>query len=931
MRGNIGQVADLRHSYVVRGRQTSPASTTYAHHLPAELTSFVGRQGELRAVAVALTGARCLTLTGPGGCGKSRLAKRTAERQVDLWRDGVWWIDLSLEKDSALVARHIASGLGVLPAPDADATPALARQLRDRHLLLVLDNCEHLLPTVAEVVSELLRRCPRMTVLATGREPLGVPGEVVRRVPPLDGQDAVALFTERAVRVAATLEAASAVDLVCARLDGIPLAIELAAAWTGTLSPQEIVTELDDRFGLLVAGPAGVPPRQRTLEASMAWSHDLLESPERLLFRRLGVFQAGFTSLSARDVCAFDGLDGVAVLTGLRRLVDKSLLVAETGEGVTRYRMLETVRHYALGRLASSGEPAVVRDRHLTTYLAIAEAAAPLLDTDKDAWRALIHAEYPNLRTALEWGLSLEDPRRGRRLAAALAWLWHLEGRRHEGLGLLRLAAAKGSDEHSGLQARVLTGLALVADTTHPFGDDFDAANAAKDMALACGDTRTARLAGLLTTIGMFGHDLDATRSQALDIQAEAGAAGDAFAADAAGALAGLVHHFLDEHREARSVLDTAVPGLVRRGDRGIASMALGLMALSTAHLGELRRAAELAVQAVDVARPLADYHRAGTARSILAIVHGLQGRSADARAALEPIVQLVDRAAAQPFIPRLALAIGQIHSWDGRPDLAIESYRREAAWLGPPGLRDDATRRRPDTRDDHLPPETRIALTAALRSAGDLAAAERTSADALELAKTQRMPRLIAAALEQQAFLADPDRAVLLHHEALTLRAGHGLRLACLDSLDALASLTAHRGSALMAARLLGACDRARDDLGYPRPDNTLHTDLTQALGAPAYDNALAEGRLMDLDEAIAYARRARTTRRRPASGWASLTPAEHEVVQLAIDGLTNPEIGKRLFMSRSTVKTHLAHVYAKLGVANRTELATSAAKGPE
>lgn len=926
MSGNIGQVADLRHSYVVRGRQTSPASTTYTHHLPAELTSFVGRQAELRAVAVALTGTRCLTLTGPGGCGKSRLAKRTAERQVNLWRDGVWWIDLSPlspETDPALIARHIASGLGVLPAPGTDATPALARQLLDRHLLLILDNCEHLLPVVAEVVSELLRRCPRMTVLATGREPLGVPGEVVRRVPPLDGRDAVALFSERAIHVAATLEAATAVDLICARLDGIPLAIELAAAWTGTLSPQEIVTELGDRFGLLVAGPAGVPPRQRTLEASMAWSHDLLESPERLLFRRLGVFQAGFTSLSARDVCTFDGLNGLAVLTGLRRLVDKSLLVAETGEGVTRYRMLETVRHYALGRLASSGEPAVVQDRHLTTYLAIAEEAAPLLDTDKDAWRAVIHAEYPNLRTALEWGLSLDDPHRGRRLAAALAWLWHLEGRRHEGLGLLRLAAAKGSesesDEYSALQARVLTGLALVADTTHPFGDDFDAANAAKDMALACGDTRTARLAGLLTTIALFGHDLDAMRSQALDIQAEAGAAGDAFAADAAGALAGLVCHFLDEHREARSFLDTAVPGLVRRGDRGIASMALGLMALSTAHLGELRRAAELAAQAVDVAQPLADYHRVGTARSVLAIVHGLQGRSADARAALDPIVRLVDRAAAQPFIPRLALAIGQIHSWDGRPDLAIESYRREAAWLGP------------DARDDHLPLETRIALTAALRSAGGLAAAERTCADAVELAKAQRMPRLIAAALEQQAFLADPDRAVLLHHEALTLRAEHGLRLACLDSLDALASLTAHRGSALMAARLLGACDRARDDLGYPRPDNTLHTDLTQALGEPAYDNALSEGRLMDLDEAIAYARRARTTRRRPASGWASLTPAEHEVVQLAIDGLTNPEIGKRLFMSRSTVKTHLAHVYAKLGVANRTELAKSAAKGPE
>jgi DNA-binding CsgD family transcriptional regulator len=304
---------------------------------------------------------------------------------------------------------------------------------------------------------------------------------------------------------------------------------------------------------------------------------------------------------------------------------------------------------------------------------------------------------------------------------------------------------------------------------------------------------------------------------------------------------------------------------------------------------------------------------------------------SAEAREALDPIVRLVDRAPSQPFIPRLALAIGQIHLGDGRPDLAIESYRREAAWSGEreasrPGER-EASWSGEDATDEHLALETRIALAAALRAAGDLAAAERTSSGALELARAQGMPRLIAAALEQQAFLADPDRAVLLHHEALALRAEHGLRLACLDSLDALASLTARRGSPLPAARLLGACDQAGDDLGCPRPDHALHTDLALALGAPACDDALAEGRLMDLDEAIAYARRARTTRRRPASGWASLTPAEREVVQLAVDGLTNPEIGKRLFMSRSTVKTHLAHVYAKLGVANRTELATSVA----
>lgn len=602
---------------------------------PPELTSFVGRRAELHMIGAALGEARLVTLAGAGGCGKTRLAARLARRPARLPRDGVWWVDLAQETDPAAVPRLVATVLRVLLAGDSNGIAALSRQLRERELLLVLDNCEHLLGGVADVVAGLLRHCPHVTVLATSREPLSLPGELVWRVPPLDAHDGVALFLDRGHDVPRTEEALTAVRRICARLDGIPLALELAAAWTGTLTPQEIDAELDDRFSILVTGNQGAAPRHRTLAASMAWSHDLLQERDQVLFRRLGVFEPGFTLAAAQGV--LDGHGRVELLTGLRRLIDKSLLLAETRKGVTRYRMLSSVRRYAWERLAEAGELAAVRDRHLAVCLALVLEAAPLLDSDKDTWRARMREEYPNLRTALEWGLAGDRPDKARRLAAELAWLWHLEGRLGEGLGLLRLAAERGAGEHSALQARVLTGLALVADTTHPAGLEFDAAHTARVMALDHGDLRTACLAGSLSAIGMLLTSPDEARVRAAAVREEAVAAGDAFVADAAQVLIGLVHHMREEHRQALAEMETPVSGLLRRGDRGVAALALGLMALGSACLGELPRARTWAEQAVEVATPLADYHRAGTARAVLAHVCHLQGDDKAAELALDP------------------------------------------------------------------------------------------------------------------------------------------------------------------------------------------------------------------------------------------------------------------------------------------------------
>jgi predicted ATPase/DNA-binding CsgD family transcriptional regulator len=862
------------------------------HPLPAQLTTFVGRETELRAVAGALATARLVTLVGPGGCGKTRLALEAVAREHR--PDGVRWADLSTTSDPLVVPELVAAATGVLPAT-GDATSSLARQLGDRRMLVCVDNCEHVIGGVAEVALEILRACPGVTILATSREPLGVPGEVVWRVPSLSGDDAVALFEERSGRAGS-----DAVRTACIRLDGIPLAIELAAAWSGTLSAQEILDGLDDRFALLVRGPRGVAARHQTLAASMAWSHDLLDEADRTLFRRLGVCHGGFTLEAARGVC---GLDQGAVPAGLRRLVDKSLLIADTDGSVARYRMLETIRAYAVARLQASGELEDVRDRHLDTYLALTEDAAALLARDKDAWRARIGAERENLRAALEWGLSLDDPERGRRLAAGLPWLWHLGGRGHEGLTLFHQAIARGAAERTELQARLLVGLALIADTTHPVGLEYDAAQAALEIATERGDVPSASLARLLSAVGLFYQDFDTAWTLAETARDEAR---DGFVADGATALMGIIRYLRDEHEAAVPLLRTAVEGLRKRGDRGVASTALGFMACSALYTGDLVRARELALDGVHTAQPLADHHRVGSAAGVLATVETAAGRLDAAREALEPLLRLVEGADSPPFVPGLARAMGLVLLRSGRPGEAVAWFERETNRLG-----GDVT--------TYLEPQTLTVLAAALRATGAVEAAAEVSEQALASARKIGMPRVAADALEQRAFLADDPED--LHHEALALRAEHGLWLSCVDSLEALAAGSA---APTEAVRLLAACDRAREDTGRPR--TPADPRLRKALGEEAYETAWREGRALSLPEAVEYARRARGSRRRPSSGWASLTPTERNVVRLAAGGLSNPDIGTRLFMSRSTVKTHLSHVYAKLGVTNRTELATMA-----
>ncbi|WP_185443288.1 helix-turn-helix transcriptional regulator [Kribbella qitaiheensis] len=839
------------------GESAVPRSlVAVANNLPVMFTSFIGRRAELGAIKTQLAASRLMTLSGPGGSGKTRLAAQVAAESAERWPDGVWWIDLASVTDGGQVPELVASTVGV-PAGDARL---LTRQLRDRKLLLCLDNCEHLLDPVAELVVALQSTCPEITVLTTSREPLDIPGESVRRVPPLTVSEGPELFVERAGFVPAEGDA-EAIRSICRRLDGIPLAIELAASWLRTLTPGQIEAGLDDRFALLVRNTRGVAARQQTLAASIDWSYDLLEAGERAVFRRLAVFSGGFTLDATRAVC-----EDPAVLETLGRLVDKSLVVAEEA----RYRLLETIREYAGTRLAEAGETEQVRELHLAYFLSVAENAVPLLDQNRDAWRAVIEPDRDNFRAALDHGLSAAEVS-GRRLAAALPWLWNLGATGQEGIGYLRSAIALAPDDRSLLQARLLYGYATVADTASPF--DFDAAERGLELATELGDDRLRAHCLALVAVGKFSTDFDAAWELCAEGRLLAESIEDVGARDANLALQCVFLVLRDRHEEARPLLGLVAGGLISRGERGIATTVVSLLASSLASTGELAEAVKTAERALAIAEPLGDFHRVGVARGQLA---QLLAKSGEVEAALESMRPFLELVAGSP-VPGLGQVMGDLYRRSGDLDRAIDWLRQATPTEGP-------------AADSYWPAMTMPLLGTALREAGQVDEAAAILDRAVVLARRYKLPKILADALEQQGYLAmdqDPDKAADLFHESLTIRVDHGLRLYWPDSLAALTKLAKHTNRPLDTTRL-------------------------------------AE---LSLDEAVAYVRRTRGTRGRPSTGWPSLTPTERQVVALAVEGLSNPEIGTRLYMSRGTVKTHLAHVYTKLNVANRTELAALAA----
>lgn len=446
------------------------ASTPPAHHgapppnnnLPLQLTSFIGRGKEIAEVKQLFSKTRLLTLTGSGGTGKTRLSLQVAVDLLPSFADGAWFIELAPLADSALAPQTVATALGLRVEGNRPVLTVLIERLREKTILLVLDNCEHLIDSCARLAEALLSTCPDLRILASSREALGIPGETAYRVPSLSLPEAsapietlveceaVRLFIERASAALPDFEVAShnapAIAEVCRRLDGIPLAIELAAARVSVLRVEQIVARLSNRFRLLTGGSRTALPRQQTLRATIDWSHDLLQDDERILLRRLSVFAGGWTLEAAEAIGAGDGIEKEDVLDTLTRLVNKSLVVAERKLGAEApYRLLETIRQYAREKLTESDEEEKVREWHRDWFLASAERAEPELwrGRDQAGWLDRLEAEHDNLRTALDWALETEQVEAGMRLAVALWWFWMHRGYYQEGRHRLEAGLAQ--------------------------------------------------------------------------------------------------------------------------------------------------------------------------------------------------------------------------------------------------------------------------------------------------------------------------------------------------------------------------------------------------------------------------------------------------------------------------------------------------------
>jgi predicted ATPase/class 3 adenylate cyclase/DNA-binding CsgD family transcriptional regulator len=896
-----------------------------AHNLPSQFTSFVGRSAQLAEARNLLAHNRLITLTGAGGVGKTRLAVEVASQLVAEYNDGVWYVDLAPITDPELVPVTVARALGLPDQPGRSTIDTLARFVRDRQMLVVLDNCEHLLDASAELLVVLLNGAAQLTWLATSREAIGVAGEVSWRVPSLSlANDAVELFSDRArnARPGFTLsdDNAAPVGEICARLDGVPLAIELAAARVRALSPVEILDSLHDRFRLLTGGARTAVRRQQTLRASVDWSHALLTEPERVLFRRLAVFLGGFAFAAAQAVAGSGEVERYQVLDQLSLLVDKSLVVADDTEERTRYRLLETVRQYALEKLGESGEADTVRARHRDYYTTLAALLDAPAGSDYEQRLEQAETEIDNLRAAFEWSRENSDVESALALASSLQPLWQARGRIREGLAwfdaVLTREVAQDAEVEPAVRARALADIAVLylffgaADSVDRAQQALALARDIDDRAVlaraltACGLTAAynAELAGVYfaEAIGLVRELHDAWRlSQILAQQASAAIAdGDPIAARVAA-------------EEGRDLADAM-------GDRFASRHCRMCLGLAQTYHGDLAGAAAQFRAVAAEANVVHDGIHAAASLAHQGTVLAWQGKTDAARAAADASLESASELGS--LVVSLGyFALGSAALAAG--DVGTARDATAAAWKHgsfAPGYA------------AHLRPL--IALAA--QAGGDLIAARRWADEAVATAPGWIM--LLALNTRARVAIAQGEREQAERdvHDALARGADLRAHLGISDTLECLAALAGDGGSRREAARLFGAAHGSRQRIGDVRFKvwdagyEASVAAVRDALGEQDFDAAWAEGAALSTEEAITYAQRGRGQRKRPSTGWASLTPAEHDVVRLVSEGLGNTDIATRLFVSPRTVQSHLTHVYTKLGVTSRVQLVKEAAR---
>jgi predicted ATPase/class 3 adenylate cyclase/DNA-binding CsgD family transcriptional regulator len=895
-----------------------------AQHLPAQLTTFVGRSAQMDEIRGILAENRLVTLTGAGGAGKTRLAIEVAARMTGHFPDGVWYADLAPITHPEVVPVTVARALGLPDQPGSSITEALLRYVRDRHMLLVLDNCEHLLEASAALVTDMLGACSRVTILATSREPLLVSGEVNWGVPSLSlAEEAIELFADRARRARPDFtvndDNVNTITEICRRLDGMPLAIELAAARVRALSLDEIVGSLHDRFRLLTGGTRTAVRRQQTLRASVDWSHALLTESERVLFRRLAVFMGGFDLDSAQAVAGTTEVERFQVLDQLSLLVDKSLVTADNATGATRYRFLETVRQYALEKLGESGEADEVRGRHRDHYTSMATR----LDTPaRDDYEQLIeHAamNVDNLRAAFTWSYENNDIAKTLELASSLQPLWLARGRLVEGVAWLDAALTDRDGNHpdppSTVRARALADKAVLnswVDVTASLDQAQEALAIARDTDDPALLTRALTACACITA-----HDPDL----------------------------------------AKPYFDEAV-GLARAlGDSWRLSQILGRQAYGAFMVGDLLAVEPIATEGRDLADAIGDHFNARQCRWVLINAQSLRG---DLVGALAEIPEFIADATGAHDLVNVAIGWMNemtLRAWHGDADAAQAAGTlclEAGAELG--GVFDKgvyatlslaflaagepaaAWKAIEDAQRAFINPPAELTnlvfFGQAALACGELAAARLWLDKAVSAAKGW----WLAAALDFRARVHSAEgnfeSAESDAYEALAIAARVDGQLTIPEILECIADLACHAHRHQEAARLFSAADAARTRMSLVRfkvfdaEYEASVATLRKTMGNSDFDAAWAEGVEMSTEEAVAYAQRGRGERKRPSSGWDSLTPTELDVVRLVAEGIPNKDIASRMFISPRTVQSHLRHVYNKLGLTSRVQLAQEAAR---
>ncbi|MEK7425030.1 MAG: LuxR C-terminal-related transcriptional regulator [Actinomycetota bacterium] len=900
-------------------------------NVPAQLSSFVGREAEVASLRAAIVEDRLVSLTGAGGCGKTRLAYEVAtlELEQSRYREGVWCVELAPLGSAELVAHAVAAVFGLREEFGRPMLDTLTEQLRTASALVVVDNCEHLLDGAATAIETVLQRCPGVRVIATSREALGVSGEVIWRVPSLDESTAFELFVHRGRSARPTFEPSvderPVIAEIVSRLDGIPLAIELAAARLRMMSPSSIAAGIDDRFRLLSGGSRTAMSRQQTLEASVAWSYDLLHPDEQQLARRLSVMH-GFTLEAAEDVAGEDAADRYGVLDVLTRLVDKSMVQADhatTGQG---YRFLETVRQYLLQRLAESGEAEDVRARHLAYFVSLAENAAPEVALrDGAALLAMLESQHANLESALEFADGSGRRESALRLATAMALFWELRG--HLGRGgrwLARLldqtdpeptvhrARACWAAAHIGLYAGDLETMSVRApeavELAERLDDDWARARALNTLGFATAVTTPNEARPLLERSIELG-----SRS------------GDQWSVLNSHKMLTVLCWVTGDDVAATEDLET-LRALATRHEAGyFLAWYHGLRGMFLARRGDLADARRYLQRAIDLCDGIGEPITGSMARAWLWAVDIAEGEYEAAERSCTALLHRSHATGGGLAVADLLANLGQIAI--GRGDLA------QAVSL--------LARNYDDTREHGLPYFVvlpAIVEASARRRLGEHARTRDLLDDIAGLAAGFGNQWMLARIELERGLVAqasgEPNVAARHVHGALVSFARMGHRPDVAASLEAVAALAHDAESDAEAVRCFAAAAALRAELGIVgvRSDAAaVHAacDMLRAsLGADAFATHWAEGSALSMDEAVEYVSRARGERKRPSSGWASLTPTELRVVELVAEGLTNPQIAAKMFVARGTVKVHLGHIFTKLGVTSRSELTAQAVR---